>query len=93
MNVKNSDARLVGKGWMKYQSKRCSLKDIQEGIRQKRLQWFGHVRREGEERVLRMVEKVQVTGNRLPGRPRGRLERLVQRDMKKKGLKEEQAMD
>ena len=39
------------------------------------------------------VEKIQVTGNRLPGRPKGTLEQLVQRDMKKKGLKEEQALD
>ena len=43
--------------------------------------------------VLRKVEKVQVTGNRQPGRPRGTLEQLVQEDMKKKGLKEEQTMD
>ena len=39
------------------------------------------------------VEKVQVTGNRLPGRPKGTLDQLVQEDMKKKLLKEEQTMD
>ena len=32
-------------------------------------------------------------GNRLPGRQKGTLDQLVQRDVKKKGLKEEQAMD
>ena len=64
---------------------------IQERIRQGRLQWFGHMRREGEERVLRMVKKMQVTRNRLPGRPKGTLEQLVQEDMNKKQLKE--AMD
>ena len=58
-------------------AKRCGLEDIQERIRQGRLQWFGHVRREGEEGVLRMVEKMQVTGNRLPGRPKGTLEKLM----------------
>ena len=42
---------------------------------------------------MRKVEKMQVTGNRLLGRPKGTLEHLVQKDMKKKGLKEEQAMD
>ena len=67
--------------------------DILERTRQKRLQWFGYVRREGEEGVLKKVEKMQVTGNRLPGGPKGTWEQLVQRDMKKKGLKEEQAMD
>ena len=70
------------------------MRDIQERIRQGRLQWFGHVRRKGQEEVLRMVEKkMQVTGNKLPRRPKGRLEQLVQGDTKKKGLKEEQAMD
>ena len=54
--------------------------------------WFGHVRREGEEGVLRKVERMQVIKNRRPGRPNGTLDQLVQRDMKKKGLKEEQAM-
>ena len=42
---------------------------------------------------MRKVEKMYVTGNRLPGRLKGTLEQLVQKDMKKKGLKEEQAMD
>ena len=66
---------------------------MKERTRQRRLQRFGHVRREGEEGVLRKVEKMQVTGNRLLGRPKGTLEQLVQGDMKKKGLKEERAMD
>ena len=69
------------------------LGDILERTRQGRLQWFGHVRREGKEGVLRKVEKMQVKGNRLPRRPKGMWEQLVQRDMKKKGLKKEQAMD
>ena len=43
--------------------------------------------------MMTMMEKMQVTGNRLPGRPKGTLDQLVQKDMKKKGLKEEQAMD
>ena len=43
--------------------------------------------------VLRKVEKMQVIENRLLRRPKGTLDQLVQRDMKKKGLKEEQAMD
>ena len=57
--------------------------DILERARQGRLQWFGHVRREGEEGVLWKVEKMQVTGNILPGRPKGTLDQLVQ----KKGIK------
>ena len=53
-------------------ARRCGL----ERARQRRLQWFGHVRREGEE-VLRKVEKIQVIGNSLPGRPNGTLDQLV----------------
>ena len=52
---------------------RCGLGDILERTRQERLQWFGHVRREGEG-VLRNIEKMQLTGNRLSGRPKGTLE-------------------
>ena len=40
---------------------------------------------------MRKVEKMLVTGKRLPGRPKGTWEQLVQRDMKKEGLKKEQA--
>ena len=63
-------------------AKRCGLGYILERTRQGRLQWFGHVRR--EEGVLRKLEKMQVTRNRLPGRPKGTLEQLVQRGMKKR---------
>ena len=65
-------------------AKRCGLGDILETARQGRLQWFGHLRREGEEGVLRKVEKIQVIGNRLPGKPKGTLDQLVQKDMKKR---------
>ena len=65
-------------------AKKCGLGDIQERTRQGRLQWFGHVRRAEEECALRKVEKMQVTGNRLPERLMETLEQLVQRDMKKR---------
>ena len=42
---------------------------------------------------MRKVEKMKVIGNRLPERPKITLDQLVQRNMKKKRLKEEQAMD
>ena len=43
-------------------------------------------KKRGRGGVLRKVEKI-------PGRPKGTLEQLVQKDMKKRGLKEEQVMD
>ena len=39
------------------------------------------------------VEKIQVIENRLPGKPKGTLDQLVKKDMKKRGLKEEQVID
>ena len=42
------------------------MEDILEIARQGRLQWFGHV----YIWVLRKAEKIQVIGNRLPGRPK-----------------------
>ena len=50
------------------------------------------MRREGDEGVLRKVEKMQVTGNKLLGRPKGTSDQFVQRH-EKRGLKEEQVMD
>jgi len=51
-------------------AKRCGLKMIQDKLRQKRLQWFGHVRRETEGGVLRLVEEMEISGKRNIGRPR-----------------------
>ena len=50
-------------------------------------------KKRGRGGVLKKVEKMQVIGNRLPRRPKRTLDQLVQRAMKKKGLKEVQAMD
>jgi len=41
---------------------RCGLKMMQDKLRQKRLQWFCHVRREAEGGVLRFVEEMEVSG-------------------------------
>ena len=38
---------------------RCGLTDIQGKIRQRRLQWFGHVRREKDGGGLRRVEEIE----------------------------------
>jgi len=51
-------------------AKICGLKMIQGKLRQKRLQWFGHERRETEGGVLRLVEEMEVSGKRKVGRPR-----------------------
>ena len=45
-------------------AKRCGVKEIETKIRQRRLRWFGHVRREAEGGVLRLVEEMEVPGKR-----------------------------
>ncbi len=54
----------------------------------RRLQWFGHVRRAGQDRV-RMVEEVE--GRRPVGRPRKTWRKCIEQDLNQLGLREEMA--
>lgn len=47
------------------------------------MEWFGHVRREGEEEVLEIVEGMDVPGRRLVGRLRKTWKLTVQEDLKR----------
>ena len=59
----------------------------------KRLQWFGHVKRRGSEHLgLRMME-MEVTGRRKRGRPRLRWKDRLRVDLDERGMEEDQAMD
>jgi len=75
---------------------RCGLKMIQDKLRQRRLQWFGHVahvRRETERGVLRLVEEMEVLGKRKVGRPRETWKDIVKRDWELIGVYESVALD
>jgi len=74
-------------------AKRCSLKMIQNELRQKRLQWCGHVRREKEGGVLRLVEEMEVLGKRKVRRPRKTWKDIVKRDLELIGVEESEALD
>ena len=74
-------------------AKRCGLKEIQEKIRQRRLQWYGHVRREEEGGVLRLVEEMEVPGQRKVGRPKKTWKEAVQQNLKVLGVDEKIALD
>jgi len=56
-------------------AKRCGLKMIQNKLRQKRLQWFGHVRGETEIEVFRLVEEIEVSGEKESRKTKENLER------------------
>lgn len=44
------------------------LIEVNRRIRQRQLLWFGHVRREAEESVLKMVDGMEVLGKRPSGK-------------------------
>jgi len=58
-----------------------------------RLQWFGHVRREKEVGVLRLVEEMDVSGKRKVGKPRKTRKDIVKRDLELLGVEENVALD
>jgi len=74
-------------------AKRCSFKMIQDKLRQKRLQWFGHVRKETEGGVFRLVEEMEVSGKRNVGRPWKTWKDIVKRDLELIGVDESVALD
>jgi len=74
-------------------AKRCGLKEIQVKLRQKRLQWFGDVRRETEGGVLRLVEEMAVSGKRKVRRPRKTWEDIVNGNLELLGVDKSVALD
>ena len=74
-------------------SNRCGVRKIQDKLRYRRLQWFGHVKREAEGGVLRLVEEMEVEGKRKAGRPRKTWKDTVQRDLKILGVDENMVLD
>jgi len=74
-------------------AKRCGLKMIQDKLRHKSLQRLGHVRREKEGGVLRIVEEIEVSGKWKVGRPRKTLKNLENRDLELIGVDESMALD
>ena len=75
-------------------AKRCGLTDdIQGKMRQRRLQWFGHVRREKDGGGVRRVEEMEFLGDKSAGRPKRTWRETVELDMEKLGISEELALD
>ena len=59
----------------------------------KRLQWFGHVRRRESEYVGLRTMEMEVTGRRKRGRPRLRWRDRLRADMNKRQMEEDQAIN
>ena len=60
-------------------------------IREKRLKWYGHVRRMKEEHIVRRMLDVDIPGKRRRGRPNLRWKFACKRAMTQAGLKEDNA--
>ena len=60
-------------------------------ITEKRLKWYGHVRRMKEEHIVRRILDVDIPGKRRRGRPNLRWKDACKRDMTQAGLKEDNA--
>ena len=58
---------------------------------EKRLKWYGHVRRMKEEHIVRRMLDVDIPGKRRRGRPSLRWKDACKRDMTQAGLKEDNA--
>ena len=58
-------------------------------ITEKRLKWYGHVRRMKEEHIVRRMLDVEIPGKRRRGRPNLRWKDACKRDMTEVGLKED----
>ena len=58
-------------------------------ITEKRLKWYGHVRRMKEEHIVRRMLDVNIPGKRRRGRPNLRWKDACKRDMSEVGLKED----
>ena len=56
-------------------------------ITEKRLKWYGHVRRMKEEHIVRRIIDVDILGKRRRGRPNLRWQDACKRDMTEMGLK------
>ena len=58
---------------------------------EKRLKWYGHVRRMKEEHIVRRMLELDIPGKRRRGRPNLRWKDACKRDMTQAGLKEDNA--
>ena len=72
---------------------RLGIEKIGNVMRRSRLRWMGHVLRKKEDDWVRKSMKMEVEGSRGRGRPRMTWEKVVERDMKARGLERRDAED
>ena len=68
--------------------KLANVLPIQDMMRKRRLEWFGHVCRRNDDEDVKKVVDVNVGGKRKRGRPKHRWKDTISDDLKRCGLKE-----
>ena len=73
----------------------ATVQPIETHLMQKRLRWYGHVRRRDESHISRIVLDMEVEGVRPRGRPKLRMRYMdtIKRDIKKNGLTDVNILD
>ena len=72
---------------------RVGVDDLEEHLRQERLMWFGHIARRDEEVEIKKVFELKIEGRRKRGRPVKWWIDVVEEDMKKRGVVQQNAGD
>ena len=72
---------------------RVGVDNLEEHLRQKSLRWFGHIARIDEEVEIKKVFELKIEGRRKRGRPVKWWIDMVEEDMKKKGVVQQDAGD
>ena len=72
---------------------RVRVDDLEEHLRQKRVRWFGHIARRDEEVEIKKVFELKIEGWRKRGRPVKQWIDMVEEDMKKRGVVQQDAGD
>ena len=72
---------------------RVGVDDLEEHLRQKRLRWFGHIVRRNEEVEIKKVFELKIEGRRKRGRPVKWWIDVVEEDMKKRGIVQQDVGD
>ena len=70
----------------------CRVEDLSVKVRQRRLRWFGHVRR-ARGSLLNEVEEIRIAGRQPVGRPKKKWRVCLTEDMNTLGIKEHKAQD
>ena len=72
---------------------RVGVGNLEVHVRQKRLRWFGHIARRDEDGEIKKVFELKIKGQRKRGRPVKRWIGVVEEDMKKRGVVQQDAGD